>query len=265
MNFGSLFSGIGGIDLGLERAGMRCIFQVEIDDFCNKVLEKRWPEVPRYRDVRTFPEDPINRFHCDLLCGGFPCQDISIAGEGTGIVEGNRSGLRIEFARIIRVLRPNFVLVENVPAILLRGRGFGRVLGDLANLGYDAEWDVFSAAEFGAPHLRRRIFILAYPNGNGQPPPGYFAGSPPQGHVEKQKAGPRIWSGRRESGGFRDDRIRLCPGTGILRMDDGIPRRIHADRARSLGNAVVPVIAEYIGRKIIDTEMLKDNFSRILI
>lgn len=164
LTFGSLFAGIGGIDLGLERAGLRCIWQVEIDDYARAVLEKHWPEVPKYRDVRFFLGSKKWRrerdaWRVDCIAGGFPCQDISNAGRRAGI-DGKRSGLWSEFARIVRLLRPQYVVVENVDALAVRG--MGRVLGDLAALGYDAEWDRIPAAAVGAPHLRWRIFILAY-------------------------------------------------------------------------------------------------------
>src|SRR6476661_6834913 len=129
LTFGSLFAGIGGIDLGLERAGMRCAWQVEIDDYATRVLAKHWPDVTRFRDVRSVGAH--NLTPVDLLAGGFPCQDISDAGKRAGI-EGARSGLWSEFARLIGELRPRYVLVENVTALLRRG--MGTVLGDLAAL-----------------------------------------------------------------------------------------------------------------------------------
>jgi len=133
------------------------LWQVEIDPYCQEVLAKHWPEVKRYGDIKECGAanlDPV-----DLICGGFPCQDISYAGKGAGI-EGKRSGLWKEFYRIICELRPRFVLVENVPALL--GRGLDVVLGDLASCGYDAEWESLPAAAFGAPHRRDRIFVVAY-------------------------------------------------------------------------------------------------------
>ena len=166
MNVGSLFSGIGGFDLGFERAGMRVSWQVELDPYCRAVLARHFPDAARFADVRAVGAgdlDPV-----DLLCGGFPCQDLSAAGRGAGI-DGARSGLWSEFARIVRELRPRYVVVENVPA-LLTGKGkrwdrgpIGRVLGDLAEARYDAEWACLSAREFGAPHLRKRVWIVAYP------------------------------------------------------------------------------------------------------
>jgi DNA (cytosine-5)-methyltransferase 1 len=156
VTFGSLFAGIGGFDLGLERAGMQCEWQCEIDPYARRVLEKHWPDVRRYDDVRTMLD--YKPHAVDLICGGFPCQDISNAGRRAGI-DGERSGLWSEYARIIGTLRPRYVLVENVAALL--GRGIGRVLGDLSSLGYDAEWHVISAASVGAPHVRERVWIVA--------------------------------------------------------------------------------------------------------
>src|SRR5262245_39145062 len=157
--FGSLFAGIGGVDLGLERAGMRCAWQVEIDDYATRALTKHWPNIPKYRDVRECGIH--NLASVDCIAGGFPCQDISEAGTASGLA-GKRSGLWFEFWRLIRELRPRYVLVENVSALLTRG--MGTVLGNLAESGYDAEWQCISAASMGAPHLRERIFIVAYPH-----------------------------------------------------------------------------------------------------
>lgn len=158
MNVGSLFSGIGGFDLGFGRAGMRTAWFCEQDDYCTRVLNRHWPGVPVYPDISTLRGSDVEPV--DVLCGGFPCQDLSVAGKGAGI-DGTRSGLWSEFARLIGELRPRYVVVENVTALL--GRGAGRVLRDLAALGYDAEWDCLPASAFGAPHRRDRIWIVAYP------------------------------------------------------------------------------------------------------
>ena len=163
LTFGSLFAGIGGFDLGLERAGMRCDWQVEIDPYARAVLAKHWPDVRRHEDVRTFPP-PEGEWGVDVICGGFPCQDISVAGKGAGLA-GARSGLWYEYARIIGELRPRYVIVENVAALLARGADV--VLGTLASLGYDAEWHVISASAVGAPHRRERLWIVAW-NANGR-------------------------------------------------------------------------------------------------
>ncbi len=136
----------GGFDLGFERAGFETVWQVEIDDFCRKVLAKNFPKAERYGDIRECGSHNLKQV--DVICGGFPCQDISNAGLRAGI-DGERSGLWSEMHRIIRELRPRYVLVENVAALL--GRGMGRVLGDLAAIAYDAEWEIVSAADVGAP------------------------------------------------------------------------------------------------------------------
>jgi DNA-cytosine methyltransferase len=157
LTFGSLFSGIGGIDLGLERAGMRCRWQVEVDPYYCKVLAKHWPDVPRYGDIRELTGDELERV--DLIAGGFPCQDVSLAGKRAGL-DGERSGLWGEYRRLLGVLRPRWVCVENVPGLFTAG--FDRVIGDLASLGYDAEWTTLRASDFGAPHRRERVFIVAH-------------------------------------------------------------------------------------------------------
>ena len=149
IKFISLFAGIGGLDLGLERAGMECVAQVENDPFCQKVLTTHWPNVPKYKDVGDVGKENLPA--AELICGGFPCQDISSAGRQQGI-KANRSGLWGEYKRIISELRPRFVVVENVSALLVRG--METVCGDLAELGYDAEWENLSAAIFGAEHIR---------------------------------------------------------------------------------------------------------------
>lgn len=157
MRFGSLFTGIGGLDLGLERAGMTCAWQVEINPFCQDVLRKHWPDVPKHWDIRELRGSDVEQVDC--IAGGFPCQDVSQAGKRSEGIEGPRSGLWREFARLVREIRPRFVIVENVPG--LASRGLGTVLGDLAACGFDAEWGVLSAKDCGAPHLRRRLFVLA--------------------------------------------------------------------------------------------------------
>jgi hypothetical protein len=162
MTFGSLFAGVGGLDLGLTRAGLTCSWQVEIDPFCRSILARHWPDVRRHDDIRTFPPSDTEEWRVDLIAGGFPCQDISHAGKRVGI-DGERSGLWSEYERIIRLLRPRYVLVENVPALLVRG--MDRVLGELATLGFDAEWECIPAGALGAPYLRDRLFILAHAHG----------------------------------------------------------------------------------------------------
>jgi DNA (cytosine-5)-methyltransferase 1 len=156
MTFGSLFAGIGGLDLGLARAGLVCRWQVEIEPYSRRVLHKRWPDVTCYGDVRTFRDIP----RVDLICGGFPCQDLSFAGKRAGI-EGDRSGLWFEYARILRDARPRWVLIENVPGLLVHD-AMRRVVGELAGIGYVGCWRSVRASDFGASHLRKRVFIVAY-------------------------------------------------------------------------------------------------------
>jgi site-specific DNA-cytosine methylase len=157
VTFGSLFAGIGGIDLGFERCGMKCRWQVEINDYAQKVLAKHWPKVHRERDIRECSTRNLERV--DIIAGGFPCQDISYAGLGAGL-DGERSGLFFEAIRLVRELQPRAVVLENVAALLTRG--LDRVLGTLAEIGYDAEWHCIPAAYVGAPHIRDRVFVIAY-------------------------------------------------------------------------------------------------------
>lgn len=237
MTFGSLFSGIGGLDLGLKRAGMRCIWQCEIDPFARRVLAKHWPGIPCYEDVRSIDGD-VER--PDLLCGGFPCQDISSSGGKAGI-RGTKSGLWFEFSKVIRLLRPRFVLVENVSAIL--SRGMDTVLGDLASVGYDAEWHCLSAADFGSPQGRDRCWIVAHADGRGFP-------------VGAECDRPRaILEGRLDDDGLALAQRRAGEAPSrIRRMGHGVPHGV--DRLRVLGNAVVPQVAQFIGERILAADAL---------
>lgn len=239
LSVGSLFAGIGGLDLGLERAGMNVVWQVESDSFCRRVLEKHWPNVRRHDDVCTFPPEDGTDWSADVICGGFPCQDISNAGERKGIEQGARSRLWFEMLRIIRVLRPKYVIVENVAALLVRG--MGAVLGSLAEVGYDAEWQVLSAANCGAPHRRERVFIVAYPERTRLS--GLFDESrlPCEPRSALAKFGNRMV----ECGGeWAASRSRLC-------VDDGIPRRMARRAVEKFGNAVVPQVALAVGRAVL--------------
>jgi len=246
MTFGSLFAGIGGFDLGFERAGMRCEWQVEIDPFCNRVLAKHWPNVRRWDDVRTFP--PEGEWNVDVICGGFPCQDISNAGLRAGLA-GERSGLWFEYARIIRELRPRFVVVENVAALLVRG--IGTVLGDLAAIGFDAEWDVIPACAFGAPHSRERVFLLAYSNEVGCWRGGDSVPNATRHDHWKATQGKSQWGDVER---WLRKAFRGCYGAAtapeLERVDAWFPERL--DRVGGCGNAVVPQIAEWIGRRLME-------------
>lgn len=232
LTFGSLFAGIDGLGLGLERSGMKCCWQVEIDAHARRVLEKNWPDVPKWDDVRTFPPSSGD-WSVDCIAGGFPCQGFSWMGQGEGFGH-HESGLWGEFVRIIRVLRPRVVVVENVPAIL--ARGLGRVLGDLSECGMDAEWTTVSSCAFGGPHMRFRVCVVAYAK-----------------EIERLHK-PIIWEGSsrlpdnatlRRANPWDETKSRVC------RVDDGIPDRV--DRFERLGNAVDPRWAEFIGRMIVDS------------
>lgn len=230
MTFGSLFAGIGGIDLGLERAGLSCSWQVEIDPFARRVLAKHWPDVRRYEDVRTFPPSPIEDWHVDLIAGGFPCQPIS--GSGRKLVDRDERWLWPEFARVVRLLGPKFVLVENVAALL--DRGMDMVLSSLAEMGFDAEWGVLSACQFGAPHARERVFLVAYSDRR-------------DGETRFRKFPDRPEEDESRNGGSLSPHW-VEPFSGIPGMVDGIPDRV--DRLRVIGNSVVPYISEWIGHHL---------------
>lgn len=255
MTVGSLFAGIGGFDLAAERAGLEVKWQVEIDDYCTKVLEKHWPHVKRYRDVRRVHGfDVASRgLHTlnpcrdclepvDIICGGFPCQDVSVAGDGVGL-DGERSGLWFEMVRLIRELRPRFVVVENVAGLL--DRGLGVVLGNLAESGYDAEWACFPT---GRPmgHDRARVFIVAHI---------VREGLPQWSHPYQVRAdAPRIFTRERFASILEsvDPRQEWADRPLLGRGIHGIPSRV--DRVKSLGNSVVPQVAQCIFERIKDAE-----------
>jgi DNA (cytosine-5)-methyltransferase 1 len=166
LTFGSLFTGVGGFDLGLERAGLRCLWQVEVDRPARSVLARHWPGVPRHEDVRAVGRH--NLAPADVVCGGFPCQDLSTAGRRGGL-KGERSGLFWEMVRVTDELRPRFLVWENVPGLLSSdsGRDFARVLRGLADIGYFGAWRVLDARHFGVPQRRRRVFGVFAPGRAG--------------------------------------------------------------------------------------------------
>jgi DNA (cytosine-5)-methyltransferase 1 len=230
LTFGSLFAGIGGFDLGFERAGMVCKWQVEIDDYATRVLEKHWPNVRRHRDVREC--GAANLEPVDVICGGFPCQDISYAGLGAGLA-GERSGLFYEAIRIVRELGPRFVVLENVSALLTRG--MGDVLGTLAACGFDAEWACIPASCIGAPHIRDRVFIVAYS--------AQVRWASVKGVFARQA--------ERELGrNYRDTGEPWAGESGVCPVVDGVPFQL--EQLAGYGNAVVPQVAEWIGRRIVE-------------
>lgn len=229
LTYGSLFTGIGGLDLAVESVfGAQPAWQVEINPYCRKVLAKHWPNVFRYVDVCKFCKVNEPR-KVDIICGGFPCQDVSGANpKGQGLA-GKRSGLWREFVRIIRHVRPRYVVVENVTSgLALWG---SRVVGHLAALGYDAEWESVHAAHAGAPHLRERTFILGHANRDSQsivPVNAKASGLPSASEYMRRR-----WS---------------SPPARV-RMDDGLSHGL--DRLHALGNAVCPQQAELAIRRML--------------
>lgn len=228
LKVGSLFSGIGGIELGLERTGgFETIWFCENEPYCRAVLNKNFPNIPVLGDIMKVVWDEVEK--PDVIAGGFPCQDISVAGKGAGIKEGTRSGLWKEYARAIRALRPRYALVENVP--MLAARGLDIVLADLAEMGYDAEWGIISAAEVGAPHRRERLFVIAHRagerckrggdnrEGNGIPP------------LEIRPTSQVASVGSRWERGARE----ILPPNAADSFKNGIPRPIKAGSAGQIG------------------------------
>ena len=271
ITFGSLFAGIGGLDLGFERAGMECSWQVEIDDYATRILAKHWPNVRRWDDVKTFPPgDELKPWRVDVIAGGFPCQDISLAGKGAGL-SGERSGLFFEIIRLARLLQPRAIVLENVAALL--ARGMGAVLGELAQIGFDAEWHCIPAAAVGAPHIRDRVFVVAYSQRDPiRQQPGRGSGSNGTGAAftaidGKKQLLANTGEPRREKrqGGegaarelaaiTRNDWWATEPAVG--RVADGVPHRV--DRLRGLGNAVVPQVAEVVGRWVVGDLTRRSN------
>ena len=287
-----LFSGIGGFSLGLEQAGMETIAFCEIEKYPQKVLAKHWSEVPIAQDVTklTYSDGvlyddgkEIYRGTIDAICGGFPCQDISVAGKQEGIKEGTRSGLWSECARLLREIRPEYAIFENVTALISgeQGRWFQRVLWDISEVGYDAEWHCIPASELGAHHHRDRVWIIAYPSDNrrdggslhrkerdSRPPKGILKGSGIlaesgsvrikaglAGSIEGKEGYSGITNhlryevrGARERKGVEFWHTEPCVG----RVANGVSSRSH--RLKALGNAVVPQIPQIIGRAIMEYE-----------
>lgn len=230
-----LFSGIGGFSLGLERTGgFETVAFCEIEEFPRRVLGKHWPNVPCYDYVRTLSAARLaaDRIGVDVICGGFPCQDISAVGRRQGLA-GARSGLWREYARLVREIRPRFVVVENSAELL--GNGIVDVLGDLSTLGFSARWDCIPAAVLGAPHGRDRIWIVAYAEGV-------------EG-IHEPDIGHELWRWVSDAGNAWPACPWETPAAAVCGVDDGVPFRV--DRSQALGNAVVPQIPELIGNAIL--------------
>jgi len=234
--------------LGLQRTGgFETIAFCEIDPFCRKVLAKHWPGVPCFEDITKLDKEELDSLgRVDVICGGFPCQDISCAGKGAGI-HAERSGLWWEMLRIIRLVRPKFVLVENVAALL--NRGLDEVLGSLAESGYNAEWTCLRASDVGAYHERERVFLMAYSDGFvGKRRRQLFSESRKieELHIEASNIGTTHFAGEMHTDG------RIWPDASrVRRVANGIPNRM--DRLRALGNAIVPQCAQFVGQCLLDS------------
>ena len=279
-----LFSGIGGFSVGLEATGMQTVAFCETDKYCKKVLKKNWPEVPIYDDVRELTAGRLlaDGIEVDVITGGFPCQDISLAGKQEGIAAGTRSGLWTECARLLGELRPQYAIFENVTNLLngQRGDWFKRVLWDISALGYDAEWHCIPASELGAHHHRDRIWIIAYPSCEHRRRDQKLATHTPersQGGTDSSRICEDVSNSDRErlqrcSKARDDESKRTQPKHQLLtrrhrvswrewetepnvgRVVNGLPSRAH--RIRGLGNAIVPQIATMIGNAIWDNSGL---------
>jgi DNA (cytosine-5)-methyltransferase 1 len=274
----SLFSGIGGFDLGLERAGMTTVGQVELDPYCRQVLAKHWPEVPRHDDVRTAADwwRSAVRPRVDLVAGGFPCQGHSVAGRQRGT--GDERWGWPWYRDVVTALEPGWVLIENVPNLVRTG--LVDVLADLARLGFDAWWNRVPAAALGAPHLRWRLFVIAAhpervelrhePGWGGWPlwadqtvvghdgaawalaDPGSESRRPARvADTGAGAAAPGLRPAEPRGRGSGTDVGAWATESGVARVAHGVPAGV--DRRRTLGNAVVPQVAEYVGRMVIAT------------
>ena len=280
------FSGIGGFSYAAEKlvGGFETIQFVECEPYAQKILKKHWPDIPIHDDIKTYNPEP---YSADVVCGGFPCQDISTAGQGKGITEETRSGLFYELIRVIRLVRPKYIVLENVAAIL--NNGLGIVLGELAEAGVDCEWACIPASALGACHQRDRWWLDAYPNDNGSSSPeksrsieetngrtekrqnetGKLEGSSQPRNSEVVQFDVADPSGDRLQGQIRprlprqawsqknsrrlNSNWRLYESEPVLRRgDDGLSNRIH--RLKALGNAVCPQVAAIPLQRVLDLQ-----------
>tara|TARA_R100001244_G_scaffold110602_1_gene81751 strand:- start:168 stop:962 length:795 start_codon:yes stop_codon:yes gene_type:complete len=252
-----LFSGIGGFSLAAKEVwgdDAKIVGHCDIDDYCEQVLAKNFPNTPYFNDVTKLTKQDVGEV--DLICGGFPCQDISVAGKGLGIDKGERSGLWSEFNRLIGELRPKYAIIENVAAIT--SRGLNIVLRDLAKTGYDAEWQCIGANQIGARHRRERIWIVAYPSSIRPQDEKTYK------ELEWQRPSFTSFYPRKQW-----DKVRLFKSK-LGRVAYGIPNWIHryweqeptgvprstinkvnrTERLKALGNSVVPQIPMLIMKRI---------------
>jgi len=240
LTVGSLFSGIGGLERGLEMTGgFVTKWQVEIDKYARTVLARHWPKVHRCGDVRDFPD--MDDYQCDVLVGGFPCQPVSCAGQRGGA--DDERWLWEDMRRVCEVVRPRWLVAENVRGLLSAdgGRLFGGILRDLARLGFVVEWSLLSACSMGAAHSRERLFIVANSNGHR-----FQRGI---GWAKESSNSDKILSQVRNT----PTRARVnLPAPEFCRGADGISHRVQ--RTKCLGNAVVPQVAEWLGYRILEVE-----------
>lgn len=232
---GSVFAGIGGFDIGFERAGMVCRWQVEIDEYCNKVLHKKWGGVRRHRDARTFPPDDESNWYVDVLCGGDPCQENSKARQGTGLEQPSLGG---DFVRIVDAVRPRVVVRENPAAVRSDAPWpWWRMRSSLESIGYVVMPFRLRACCLGADHQRDRMFLLAE------------RADAVQTRLEGDVLEKLERAKRRESARNTTRQNRRHPTPRISGSFDGIPHRTH--RIRACGNAVDVRVAEWIGRTLV--------------
>lgn len=237
LTHGSLFSGIGGFDLAAKWSGIETVWNCEILPQSRKILKKISPYATQYEDIKT-----CTPRYADIISGGFPCQDISINGRMQGINPGTRSGLWFEFYRIISNVRPRYVVVENVPNLL--NIGMARVLADLSACGYNAEWQVLSCKQFGLPHERERLFLVAYTNKERRQERWIC------GHKQIKKIfgdPPKEYSGYNYA-----KRFYALPDAEFTRTDVRVPNFTY--RIGALGNTVSPIVAKYVFDCIIKFE-----------
>ena len=284
MYVGSLFSGIGGLELGFAREGFKTRWFVENNPYCQEVLKEHFPGATIYGDIRQLDFSSLAKV--DILTGGFPCQDISVAGKRKGLKDGKRSSLWKYYAQAIGVLRPQVAVIENVPNLV--NLGLDVVLADLAQAGYNAEWFNLRASDFGAPHKRERIFIIAYQQGDNSNAyskreqganQGFDKTKQEKGQSQSELSGHAAcpltddWSDKLQAfaqeslqgkQGFKSwqdigsveelfNRSDI-PKPLIRRGDDGLPRKLgiylHKARIQAIGNAVVPQVAQFIARRL---------------
>lgn len=244
MKVGSLFSGIGGLDLGLEQAGMETVWQVEYDDWARGKLDENFPHTQKFKDVREVGEHNLEPV--DLICGGFPCQDISALKFNREGLAGKRSGLWAEYFRIICEMRPGFVVIENVSALI--ANGLDRLLCDLTSVGFDAEWQTLRASDVDLPQSRQRLFVVAYPAGKRSFSTAIFNRGASQSRATRQVSKPVPCM-------YLEALGRTYPEIPEhLRMDNGLSFELSEIEAaiKGYGNAVAPPVAKWIGERIIE-------------